>query len=159
MAAIVGPARADALQDEITHLIDFVRHSSCTFIRNGTEYNGPDAADHVQAKYDYYKADIKTAEDFIERAASKSMLSGKPYEVRCADGKTIPAADWIRTDQGAAREDDKGQQKYHPSGAHPHHPCARVGYETHTGASCLRNGKERTHHCLITHGHLQSDAD
>jgi len=96
-------ARADPLDDEIGHLINFVRHSSCTFIRNGTEYDGAKAADHVQAKYDYYKSDIKTVEDFIARAASKSMLSGKPYEVRCADGKTIPAADWIRTEDAAYR--------------------------------------------------------
>ena len=99
----LGTAHADPVTDEIAHLIDFVRHSSCTFIRNGSEYTGSAAADHVKAKYDYYKSDIKTVEDFIERAASKSMLSGKPYEVRCTDGKTIPAADWIRTEDAAYR--------------------------------------------------------
>jgi len=96
-------ARADPLQDEIAYLIDFVRHSSCTFIRNGTEYDGAAAADHVQEKYDYYKGDIKTVEQFIERAASKSLMSGKPYEVRCADGKAIAAADWIRAEDSAYR--------------------------------------------------------
>jgi opacity protein-like surface antigen len=99
----LATARADAVHDEIAHLIDFVRHSSCTFIRNGSEYDGNQAADHVQAKYDYYKSDIKTVEDFIERAASKSMLSGKAYEVRCADGKVMPAADWIRAEDTAYR--------------------------------------------------------
>jgi hypothetical protein len=99
----LATARADALDDEIAHLIDFVRHSSCTFIRNGSEYDGAAAADHVKAKYDYYKSDIRTVEDFIERAASKSMLSGKPYEVRCADGRIIPAADWIRAEDSAYR--------------------------------------------------------
>jgi hypothetical protein len=98
-----GAARADPLTDEIAYLIDFVRHSSCTFIRNGSEYDGAQAADHVQAKYDYYKSQIKTVEDFIERAASKSILSGEPYRVRCADGKTVPAADWIRTEDSAYR--------------------------------------------------------
>jgi len=108
LAAIVlvlslATAHADPVTDEIVYLIDFVRHSSCTFIRNGSEYNGMQAADHIQAKYDYYKSDIKTVEGFIERAASKSMLSGKPYEVRCADGKIIPAADWIRAEDTAYR--------------------------------------------------------
>jgi hypothetical protein len=102
LLALSSAAHADPLQDEIAHLIDFVRHSSCIFIRNGSEYDGPKAADHVQAKYDYYKDEIKTVEDFIERAASKSMLSGKPYQVRC-DGKTEPAADWIRTEDSAYR--------------------------------------------------------
>ena len=90
-------ARADPLGDEIAYLIDFIRHSSCTFIRNGSEYDGGEAADHIQAKYDHFKDEIKSVDDFIARAASKSMLSGKPYEVRCA-GKTMLAADWIRTE-------------------------------------------------------------
>ena len=107
LLALSTAAHADPLRDEIAHLIDFVRHSSCTFIRNGTEYNGGEAADHVQAKYDYYKDEIKTVEDFIERAASKSVLSGKPYEVRCGD-KTMPAADWIRAEDSTYRAQKTG---------------------------------------------------
>jgi hypothetical protein len=96
------PAKADPLGDEIAYLIDFIRHSSCTFIRNGSEYDGGEAADHIQAKYDHFKGEIKTVDDFIDRAASKSILSGKPYEVRCA-GKTIGAADWIRAEDANYR--------------------------------------------------------
>ncbi|GAB2178341.1 DUF5329 family protein [Dongia sp. agr-C8] len=95
-------ARADPLADEIGHLIDFVRHSSCTFIRNGTEYGGAEAADHIQAKYDYFKNEIASVEDFIARAASKSLMSGKPYQVRC-EGKTVPAADWMRAEDASYR--------------------------------------------------------
>jgi hypothetical protein len=102
VALFAAVAHADPLQDEIAYLIAFVRHSSCTFLRNGSEYSGAQAADHVQAKYDYYKDDIKTVEDFIERAASKSVLSGKPYEVRCG-GKAMAAADWIRAEDSAYR--------------------------------------------------------
>jgi len=98
----VSAVQANPLDDEIAHLIDFVRHSPCTFIRNGSEYPGGEAADHIQAKYEHFKDEIKTVEDFITRAASKSLLSGKPYEVRC-DGKTVPAADWIRTEDAAYR--------------------------------------------------------
>ena len=93
-------ARADPLGDEIVYLIDFIRHSSCTFIRNGSEYDGGAAADHIQAKYDHFKDEIKTVEDFIDRAASKSLMSGKPYEVRC-DGKMMTAADWIRAEDAS----------------------------------------------------------
>ena len=95
-------ARADPLADEIAHLIDFVRTSSCTFIRNGSDYTGREAADHIQAKYEHFKDEIRTVEDFIDRAASKSLMSGKPYEVRCT-GKTIPAADWIRAEDADYR--------------------------------------------------------
>jgi hypothetical protein len=95
-------ARADPLADEIAYLIGFIRHSSCTFIRNGSEYGGDKAADHIRAKYDHFMAEIKSIEDFIDRAASKSLLSGKPYEVRCA-GKTVPAAEWIRAEDANYR--------------------------------------------------------
>jgi hypothetical protein len=98
----VSAAHADPLDDEIAHLIDFVRHSPCTFIRNGSEYPGGEAADHIQAKYEHFKDEIKTVEDFIDRAASKSLMSGKPYEVRCG-GKTISAADWIRAEDADYR--------------------------------------------------------
>jgi hypothetical protein len=101
-ALSVAAARADPTHDEIAYLIDFIRHSSCTFIRNGSEYTGNEAADHVQAKYDYYKDQIETVDDFIDRAATKSELSGKPYTVRC-EGKTMPAADWIRAEDAAHR--------------------------------------------------------
>jgi hypothetical protein len=98
----VPVARAAPLDDEIAHLIDFVRHSSCTFIRNGSEYTGAEAADHIQAKYDHFKDEIRTVDEFVDRAASKSLMSGKPYAVRC-DGKTMPAADWIRAEDADYR--------------------------------------------------------
>jgi len=82
---------------EIAYLIDLVRHSDCTFIRNGSEYDGAKAADHVQQKYDYYRKEIFTAEDFIDKAATKSMLSGAPYQVRCPGEAATPAATWLRT--------------------------------------------------------------
>jgi len=94
--------RADPLADAIAHLIGFVRQSSCTFIRNGSEYTSAEAADHIAAKYDHYRDEIRTVEDFIARAASKSIVSGKPYEVRCA-GKTMTAADWIRAEDARYR--------------------------------------------------------
>ena len=95
MVLAMPAARADPLRDEIAHLLDFIRSSSCTFIRNEEEHSGKAAADHIEDKYDYYRDEIKTVEDFIERAASRSSMSGKPYQVRC-DGKTMPAADWLR---------------------------------------------------------------
>jgi hypothetical protein len=90
-----GAAAADP-DAEIEFLIDSVRKSTCVFIRNGAEYDGSTAADHVRQKYDYYKSDIRSAEDFIDRAASKSLVTGKPYEVHCAGASAVPAADWLR---------------------------------------------------------------
>jgi hypothetical protein len=90
------PVRADSTADEIAYLLRFIRESPCTFIRNGSDYDGPAAADHVQEKYAHFKDEIKTAEDFIDRAATKSLLSGEPYHVRCEGGPEIAAAEWLR---------------------------------------------------------------
>jgi len=88
------PATASSPSQEIQHLLDFIAASTCAFIRNGVAYDGAEAATHVKDKYEYYRNDIHSAEDFIARAASRSELSGKPYLVRCG-ADTEPAADWL----------------------------------------------------------------
>lgn len=90
------PVRADATADEIAYLLKFIRESPCTFIRNGSDYDGAAAAQHVEAKYEHFKDEIKTAEDFIDRAATKSLLSGEPYQVQCGGAGKVPAAGWLR---------------------------------------------------------------
>lgn len=88
------------LAQEIESLIDFIRESPCIFIRNGTEYDGARAADHVQQKYEYYRDRnrIRSVEDFIDLAATKSALSGRPYQIRCPGQAAAPAADWLRAE-------------------------------------------------------------
>lgn len=90
------PVHADSTVDEIAYLLKFIRESPCTFIRNGSDYDGAAAAEHVAAKYERFKDEIKTAEDFIDRAATKSLLSGAPYQVRCGSESRITAAEWLR---------------------------------------------------------------
>ena len=96
------PTLAASPEAEIDHLLAFIASSPCTFIRNGAAYDGAQAAGHIKDKYDYYRDDIHSAEDFIALAASKSAMSGKPYLVTC-DGATEPAADWITRELNAFR--------------------------------------------------------
>lgn len=76
-------------QQEISQLLDFVEHSGCQFIRNGSEYPAAEARAHLQKKLDYLenKDMVSSAEDFIERAATKSSMSGQRYKVDCPAGK------------------------------------------------------------------------
>ena len=97
------PTLAAGPEAEIDHLLDFIAGSPCTFIRNGVAYEGAEAVGHIKDKYDYYRDDIHSAEDFIALAASKSALSGKPYLVKC-DDTTEPAADWITRELSAFRQ-------------------------------------------------------
>lgn len=88
---------------EITYLLDLIRASPCTFIRNGDPYDGPAAADHIAQKYAYYVDEIHSAEDFIDLAASRSLLSGRPYQVSCPGAAIVPASDWLRAELQAYR--------------------------------------------------------
>ena len=65
-------------------------------IRNGTEYSAAEGADHLRDKLSKAGNRVKTTEDFITGIASKSYLSGKPFLVKFADGRTQPTGDWLR---------------------------------------------------------------
>ena len=79
----------------INYLLSFVENSDCTFIRNNRAHTAKEAVVHMQRKYDYFKDEIKTPEDFIRLAASKSLMSGRTYMVRTKDGKLIKSETWL----------------------------------------------------------------
>ena len=85
----------ESLEQTIHYLLDYVAQSKATFIRNGSLYTPAEAVDHIKAKYEHFKDKIKTPEDFIRLAASKSLMTGKPYLVRTADGKEMPLDAWL----------------------------------------------------------------
>ena len=72
------------------HLIAYVASlDGAVFIRNGSEHSAKAAAEHLQMKREKAGTRITTAIDFIEKIAAKSSISGKPYQIRFADGKTF----------------------------------------------------------------------
>lgn len=74
---------------KIDHLIAYVASlNNAIFIRNGSEHSAREASEHLQMKREKAGKRITTANDFIERVASASSLTGKPYQIRLADGKT-----------------------------------------------------------------------
>ncbi len=76
--------------------MDALSASGCQFQRNGSWYDAQEARAHLQRKYDYLlkKDKVDTAEQFIQRAASQSSMSGRAYRVQCA-GKEQDAAGWF----------------------------------------------------------------
>ena len=85
--------------DEVNYLLDFIDRSGCKFYRNGSWYDSHRAQSHLRAKYNYLAAQnrIKTAEDFIEQAATKSSMSGQDYRIQCEAGPAVPSGLWLRT--------------------------------------------------------------
>jgi hypothetical protein len=66
------------------------------FIRNGTEHDGKEAAEHLRIKLQKAGGKVQTADDFIRLCASKSIISGQPYMIRSSDGKTINSEQYFR---------------------------------------------------------------
>ncbi|WP_095053363.1 DUF5329 domain-containing protein [Pseudomonas sp. Irchel s3b2] len=90
---------------EINSLLDFVEHSECRFVRNGSEYPGAEARVHLQKKLKYLedRNKVNSAEDFIDLAASQSSMSGRAYEVRCPTG-IQSASSWLKTELQRQRQ-------------------------------------------------------
>ncbi|WP_339896529.1 DUF5329 domain-containing protein [uncultured Gilvimarinus sp.] len=87
---------ADAKDErEVDYLIDFVAGSDAIFVRNGSEHEAQEAADHLAMKYRRAGRYAKTAEDFIDNLASKSSITRKPYTIILSDGSEILARDWL----------------------------------------------------------------
>jgi hypothetical protein len=92
-----GQAVTPQTAQEIKSLLDFVGHSECQFVRNGSEYPGPRARAHLEKKLNYLQGlnRVNRAEDFIDLAATKSSVSGRAYEVRCQQS-VEPASTWLK---------------------------------------------------------------
>lgn len=66
-----------------------------TFVRNDRDYDGKAAAKFLRGKWQANQADIKTVKDFIDKAASVSSTTGKPYVIRFKDGKETKSGEYL----------------------------------------------------------------
>lgn len=98
LAALAQAAESPTTKAEIAHLFTTLEVSNCQFNRNGSWYSAKEASGHLGTKYKYLqdKDLVPTAEKFIERAATESSLSGKTYQMKCADNVAQPSAPWFR---------------------------------------------------------------
>jgi Family of unknown function (DUF5329) len=92
-----SPAQVNIAQIEIAHLLTFVGLSNCDFYRNGTWYTAAQAQAHLDEKLALLRTEnkVQTADQFIERVATKSAFTNLPYRVRCAGVETINVSDWL----------------------------------------------------------------
>lgn len=98
VTSLAHAAPPPATQREIAQLFDALEHSGCRFERNGSWYDAPKAREHLQRKYDYLlrRDAVRSTEAFIDLAASKSSMSGRPYRVQCAGTAPIDSGPWFR---------------------------------------------------------------
>ena len=102
-----GAVLADTTQ-EIGHLLDYVAKTDCKYDRNGTVHDGPEARDHMNRKYQYYRKKVKTAEDFIKYSATRSTISGKEYKIRCPGADVTSSSEWLLDELRRYRKDQPG---------------------------------------------------
>ena len=93
---------------EVQHLLDYLKNSGCVMERNGSKHDAREAVEHIKKKYDYYKDDIKTTEDFIDRSANRSSLSGRTYKVLCHGEEARSTADWLKEELERYRKEQAG---------------------------------------------------
>jgi enoyl-CoA hydratase/carnithine racemase len=104
-ALLAHATPSDAEDKLIDTLIQRVsKMSAMVFMRNGNEYTAADAAKHMQAKYDYFKKELATAEDFIERCASRSEMTGQAYKVKLNNGTVRDANEFLNSELRAMRQ-------------------------------------------------------
>ena len=96
LVAIATVSNADDGEKEIEYLLSSIGKSDCSFIRNGSAHSAEDAEAHLRMKYERGKRYVSSAETFIDRLASGSSLSRKPYEIDCAESLPVPSGEWLK---------------------------------------------------------------
>jgi hypothetical protein len=93
-AALAAPSPA---RPEIDALLARLQSSGCSFQRNGSWYDGAEARTHLMRKLQYLEDRdlVQTTEQFIDRAASESSMSHKPYLVRCGSTAPVESRVWL----------------------------------------------------------------
>ena len=67
------------------------------FVRNGSTYEPATAVTFLRGKWNANKNEVKSARDFIDKVASMSGTSGKPYLIRFMDGSEIHSREFLLT--------------------------------------------------------------
>jgi hypothetical protein len=98
---ILSQATAASVADvEIGQLLGYLERSGCAVYRNGSWYSASDARAHLEKKYRYLLARglVNTTEEFMDRAATTSSMSGEPYQVKCDGREPVSSAEWLTTE-------------------------------------------------------------
>ena len=91
---------SSSARGEIEGLLSRLVASGCQFKRNGSWHTAVEAQAHLRGKLDYLedKGMVSSTEQFIERAATKSSISGKPYQVQCNNHTPVASSLWLHSE-------------------------------------------------------------
>jgi hypothetical protein len=89
-SALTEPRKVELLIETIRDLKD------ATFVRTGQEHGPETAAALLQYRWNRDKEQLKTADAFIQKAATKSSTTGQPYLIRFKDGTEVRSEQYLR---------------------------------------------------------------
>ena len=81
--------KIEALIKQVSSLKD------AKFVRNGSTYEPSTAVRFLRGKWEANDAKVTTAREFIDKVASGSGTSGKPYLIRFKDGRELQSRDFL----------------------------------------------------------------
>jgi len=98
LAVLSSALLAAPMESEVPQLLARMETSGCEFYRNGNWANGAKARAHLERKYRAMRARglVSTTEEFVERGATRSSMSGEAYRVRCEGSPEVESAVWFK---------------------------------------------------------------
>jgi hypothetical protein len=83
-------------KEKIEYLISSVEQlNDAQFYRNGEWYDATTAADHLRMKLSNAGSRVKTAQDFIDKVASCSSMTGEAYKIKYSNGKELTTKEYF----------------------------------------------------------------
>ena len=100
LAARPGASRAAMNANELARverlLVMIASRREMRLVRNGKDHDPDTAVAFLRGKLKAMGDDLSTAEDFIDRIATRSSTTGQLYRVRLPDGREIGAGEYLR---------------------------------------------------------------
>ena len=95
-SAVSGQSAPAAERQKIESLIRSVEDlKDAKFVRNGSSYECATAIRFLRGKWEAKDDQVKTAQDFINKVATGSGTSGKPYLIRFKDGREVTSREFL----------------------------------------------------------------
>ena len=86
------PTETQKIESLISHVESL---KDTKFVRNGVPYDAKTAGQFLRGKWKAQESEIKTARDFITKAASTSSTTGQPYLIRLTDGRETKIVEYL----------------------------------------------------------------
>jgi hypothetical protein len=95
--AFAADSGAVSARAESEALLARLQSNGCSFNRNGSWHGSTEAREHLARKLELLDKNerLQSTEQFIERAASRSSVSGNAYQVKCAGEPPVDSRSWL----------------------------------------------------------------